>query len=133
MIVRGAAQLNAGLAIRRCGDTRDKVPCTVEKENAVRFKPLHETRTLNGFILLIANQDAPLSGDPAALASGRGITLAGYSKSIQIERKARCTKLYTGGRIDCAGHIARQPSVLSDRSRCRDRAADRFLKDGLLG
>src|SRR5215475_7960665 len=114
MIVRGAVHLNAGTAIRRCGDTRDKVPRTVEKENAVAFKPLHETRTLNDFILLITDKDAPLTDDAAALASGRGVTLAAECESVQIQREARCTKLDARRCIDCASHIARQPCILSD-------------------
>src|SRR3989442_7419905 len=131
MIVRGAVHLNAGTAIRRCGDTRYKIPRTVEKEDAVRFKSLHETRTLNRFILLITDKDAALTDDAAALASGRGITLPGDCESIQIEREPRRAELYTRRRIDCAGHIAGEPCVLTDHPRRGDRAADGFFQTGL--
>src|SRR5438093_3408069 len=103
MIVRGAVHLNAGTAIRRCSDTCDKVPRTVEKEDAIRSKPLHETRTLNRFILLITDKDTPLTDDAAALASGRGVTLAGDCESVQIQREARCAELDARRRMDRAG------------------------------
>jgi len=61
VIVGGAVGLNSRLAIRRCGDTRHKVPGAVEKEDAVRSKSLHQAGSLNSFVCLIAHKYAVLS------------------------------------------------------------------------
>jgi len=86
---------------------------------------------LNGFIRLVHESDTVLIGYPTALATGRRITLTGYGETIKIERKAGCAELYARCRIDRTGHITGEPCVLSDRPRCRDRAADGFLENGL--
>src|SRR5262245_32472885 len=115
----------------------DKTPGTADEHDAMAAKPLHQPRPLNCLITLVDRSDAVLieadRGIPnaSALTPSRWITLPRYCESSQIQRKARCAELYTRRRIDCTGHIAGKPCVLSYCPRCRDRAADGFLENGL--
>ena len=118
---------------------RHKTSGAIEKHDAVASKPLYQSWSLNGLVRLIKRAYALLVKssrgvpDAVALAAGRRITSPRYCESVQIQREARRAELYARRRLDRAGHVAGEPCILSDRSRCGDGAADRFLEDGLRG
>src|SRR5262249_44445587 len=137
VVVGRVTDENARITVCRGCNVHYKTSAAITKVDAGRSKPLHQTRSLNGQVTLTNGKYAIFVSSPCdipslrPLAAGRGITLSGNCESVQIERKAGCAELYARCCIDCTGHITGEPCVLSDRPRCRDRAADGFLENGL--